>query len=125
MLINKAQDMVQFKSDNILPPPAMAAALPEVSSLNREDNMFLYTSKTAQELLEERDVDPEALTWPPDVPDLSPIKHPPDVSEQARTTGAPPCNPQNPRDLLPKTYCQTPQDTPGGFVSKHKWVRAV
>lgn len=65
------------------PPPPTAAALSEFSSFNLKDDMLLHTSKTVQEWLKASEVEPEALTWAPDSPDLNPIKHPPDASEQA------------------------------------------
>lgn len=60
-------------SQPVAPPP------------HEQDNMAIYTAKTALEQLKDQT---QALTWPPDSQDPNPIKDPWDVEEQARCMDA-------------------------------------
>ena len=97
--------------------PFMEMVFPDGCGLFQEDNTLCNKAKMVQEWFEEHTNEFEMLTWPPNSPDLNPIKHLWDVlDKKVRSTEAPPCNLQDLKDLLLTSWCQIPQHTFRGLM---------
>lgn len=90
----------------------MVITPPSGSGLPEQDNELRQTAESAKEQLEEHDKGAEVLTRPLNSPDPNPIKHPWDAPEQTQSLQAQLDNSQDPKDPLPTSQCQMPQNTP-------------
>lgn len=70
--------------------PLMAMALPQ------QDNALYHTVKTNGSSNVKKE--PKVSSWPPNSPDPHLIQHPWDAPENARSTEAPPHNPEDPKE---------------------------
>lgn len=66
----------------------------------------------------------KASTWPSDSLDPNLIRHPFDEPEQVWYKAGPPSNPHESKELQLLSWCQKPENTPRGLVSKPWRIRA-
>ncbi|KAK3505622.1 hypothetical protein QTP70_021284 [Hemibagrus guttatus] len=107
--------------------PFMETLFPDGCGLFEQDSAPCHKVKMVHEWFYEHTNQFEVLTWPPNSPDLNPVKHLWDVlDKQVRSMEAPLHNLQDLKDLLLTSWCQIPQHTFRDLVeSMPRLVRAV
>ncbi|KAJ7320342.1 hypothetical protein JRQ81_019853 [Phrynocephalus forsythii] len=100
---------------------------PDGSGLFPQENAPCHTAKIVWEWFEEHVKESMVLPWPPDSPDLYPIKHPWEVLEHhIQSRDCPTLQLAEIKDLLLMSCCQIAQDTFRGLVeSMALFIRAV
>lgn len=89
----------------------MATAIPNVKDLPLQGNAPNQNEKLLKSLLMNKTKTPKAVIWPPNSLCVYPTYGICGMHQKAWSTEATPCNPQDPRDPLPISQCQTQNDT--------------